>query len=368
MKKVTLTNIFPNPSFEEDLPFITTAENNEGMLGWFSTPQLGSSTTDDQIYKGEYSSEYCVYGARSLCVKKGRSVNPASSARFRIRIDGVVPGHKYYRCARMYQNGQEILNRAFVYFYTQAVTTTNALAGLNFGAVPKRWIFRSSVGTMNRNLLSNSIYAAILLYGTSYFTNNRETFLDGMMLIDLTEAFGDGNEPDAAWCDEHIPFFAGTIELDTIDLVTDRTEQDVEHSKHVIWAVKTKTATAAEIAEYNAANMKGSYNFSDVNRVMRAVAYLHDLLAAYGYRAKVNPVAWFLFPNNRMTGPYLENIRALRTAVPVLPSTPMVPENMDLFTYQKANDIEQILEDIEALVLNMDDSFWYAGDELYAGE
>jgi hypothetical protein len=32
------------------------------------------------------------------------------------------------------------------------------------------------------------------------------------MLIDLTEAFGAGNEPSVSWCDANIPYFIGTYE------------------------------------------------------------------------------------------------------------------------------------------------------------
>lgn len=33
---------------------------------------------------------------------------------------------------------------------------------------------------------------------------------DGWMIIDLTEAFGSGNEPTKEWCDKNIPYFTGT--------------------------------------------------------------------------------------------------------------------------------------------------------------
>jgi len=33
------------------------------------------------------------------------------------------------------------------------------------------------------------------------------------LLVDLTAAFGEGNEPDKAWCDGNIPFFVGTMEI-----------------------------------------------------------------------------------------------------------------------------------------------------------
>jgi hypothetical protein len=37
---------------------------------------------------------------------------------------------------------------------------------------------------------------------------------DGLMIIDLTEAFGEGNEPTKAWCDANIPYFSGTKDFD----------------------------------------------------------------------------------------------------------------------------------------------------------
>ena len=36
-------------------------------------------------------------------------------------------------------------------------------------------------------------------------------YLDGAMLIDLTASYGEGNEPDKTWCDNHISFFEGEI-------------------------------------------------------------------------------------------------------------------------------------------------------------
>lgn len=35
-------------------------------------------------------------------------------------------------------------------------------------------------------------------------------YVDAVMLIDLTEAFGSGNEPTKEWCDENISYFDGS--------------------------------------------------------------------------------------------------------------------------------------------------------------
>jgi hypothetical protein len=39
-------------------------------------------------------------------------------------------------------------------------------------------------------------------------------WFDGIMLIDLTESFGAGNEPSLNWCDNNIPYFTGTLNAD----------------------------------------------------------------------------------------------------------------------------------------------------------
>lgn len=38
-------------------------------------------------------------------------------------------------------------------------------------------------------------------------------YLDGCMVIDLTETYGAGKEPDKAWCDAHLDYFNGTINV-----------------------------------------------------------------------------------------------------------------------------------------------------------
>ena len=38
-------------------------------------------------------------------------------------------------------------------------------------------------------------------------------YIDDYMIIDLTEAFGSGNEPEKAWCDTNIRFFEGTASI-----------------------------------------------------------------------------------------------------------------------------------------------------------
>lgn len=43
----------------------------------------------------------------------------------------------------------------------------------------------------------------------AYTTDNIN--VDGIGIVDLTAAFGSGNEPDLDWCNENIDYFDGTI-------------------------------------------------------------------------------------------------------------------------------------------------------------
>ena len=40
--------------------------------------------------------------------------------------------------------------------------------------------------------------------------SGKVAWIDDAMLIDLTECFGSGNEPDKIWCDLNVPYFKGT--------------------------------------------------------------------------------------------------------------------------------------------------------------
>ncbi len=64
---------------------------------------------------------------------------------------------------------------------------------------------------------------------------------------------------------------------------------------------------------------------------------------------------------------YLRNIRLLRDAVAVYPSTPSAPPGMDRLTWQEANSMEKILADLDEIITNMAAAWFYSGD-LYAGE
>ena len=133
--------------------------------------------------------------------------------------------------------------------------------------------------------------------------------------------------------------------LDT--LVTDRTEADVK-----------------------ARNAKGTYNASDLNRVGAAMNYVADRLRAAGYDPHISPKTDWKetdWPTPQTMERYLGDLAELRGQFIQAATTPPVPPEMERLTWKEANNIEKILEDVDALLTNISSGWFYSG-ELYAGE
>lgn len=112
------------------------------------------------------------------------------------------------------------------------------------------------------------------------------------------------------------------------------------------------------------------YNASDLNRVGDAVRYLAKRFTDYGYAVAVSPKADWPESDTPTAGQmetYRLNIVNLRTVIAVMASTPETPETMRALDYVKANDIERILQDLDTLITNMSQAWFFSGD-LYAGE
>lgn len=154
-----------------------------------------------------------------------------------------------------------------------------------------------------------------------------------------------------------------------LNLITNRTQADVDRVAALAGRVSAGTATAAEQTEW-ASDLKGAYNASDLNRVGTAVAYVAGRLTGYGYAVSVSPRQdWQVtdIPTPESMTAYLADVAALRAVLTVAADTPAVPEGMEQLTWKEANDIEQILVDVDELLTRMAAAWFYSG-ELYAGE
>ena len=153
-----------------------------------------------------------------------------------------------------------------------------------------------------------------------------------------------------------------------LHLITDRTQLDVDRVDVLAkkgWA----NMTAEERSEWDA-GLKGAYNCTDLNRVQSAVRYLQDRFANVGYFIDLSDAkTWTTkdIPTQSEMAEYLADVKAIRGVLTLLSTTPPAPDSMVGFSYIKANNIEQILLDVDTLLSNMISSFVYSGD-IYGGE
>lgn len=171
LDKVTLVNLIPQPSMEGS--------------GWSG---------------GVYSDDVSFIGSRSYMLSTGASAGEANAQ----TISGIMlnPSHVYY--ARVY--GYQYINAGEVTFLwpSGASAFSNPMPAGNtgewnlYGALNSR--AGISTGEYSFNISFNSSVP-----GTIYF--------DGCMLIDLTDAFGAGVEPDLKWCDRNILYFEGSMDI-----------------------------------------------------------------------------------------------------------------------------------------------------------
>lgn len=156
---------------------------------------------------------------------------------------------------------------------------------------------------------------------------------------------------------------------DSLGLITDRTAADVARWRELHdkgWSAMT----AAERTEWSG-EMKGRYSYTDMNRVESVVDALSQRLFEKGYldtplSVKTDWDVWDV-PTVTDMRRYLNNISVLRGLVTVYPTTPEAPTIHQPFDYERANDIEQILIDVDNSLTAIPQSWIYAG-EIKSGE
>ena len=153
-----------------------------------------------------------------------------------------------------------------------------------------------------------------------------------------------------------------------LELITDRTAQDVERWQ-ALHIKGYQAMTEAEKAEWLSA-LKGAYNHVDMNRVEAAVAYLVGRLDELGHYVPAElKTDWTVNdqPTKADMDRYFANVALLRSILPMFSTTPEPPSTQKKLDYLAANDIEQILTDIDRRAKDISSSWYYAGD-IFTGE
>lgn len=182
-------------------------ENMDELIGCEVDYYIVKNLIDDASFENNqwndtnnnngYSTTEKLFGERSLYFATGTTLVP------NIPVEQPIVGHTYYgrRYVKSYGDNQPADCRFEVYAGDGA--GLNFVYGWNNGNFPE-WTLCSEVLPVNDYFGTSTIIRCFNVNTTADY------FIDGVMLIDLTECFGKGNEPTKEWCDTNIPFFIGT--------------------------------------------------------------------------------------------------------------------------------------------------------------
>ncbi len=113
--------------------------------------------------------------------------------------------------------------------------------------------------------------------------------------------------------------------------------------------------------DINNLTSKGYYNCTDLNRIEEWCEYLAEILNKYSYFVNITiKKSWSMLdlPTQSDLERIRQNVNTLRQAYF---SFTQIPENLDYMTWQKANDIEKILDEIDKILTAMENNFVYCG-------
>ncbi len=157
-------------------------------------------------------------------------------------------------------------------------------------------------------------------------------------VYNLTQIFGRDNEPTKKWCDKYLNYGIEYIEYAPLtDLIFDRTKLDIENE-----------------------TLKGFYNYNDLNRIEIWCDYLAGKLTEFGYPVSiVTKKDWSMrdFPTQAQMNRVRENIQALKNAFSSVTNVP----TSQYMTWQKANQFEKVLDEIDSRLTGTIDYFVYMG-------
>ncbi len=117
-------------------------------------------------------------------------------------VEAMVAGHQYYIAIDFYQTSDIALK---TYFYDPAYSVETS-------GIEPNWTRKSTIITAPTSSLN-----VPFRIGESSTDQSGSVYFKNAMVIDLTESFGKGQEPDTAWLDENVDFVDGRLGFIKID-------------------------------------------------------------------------------------------------------------------------------------------------------
>lgn len=200
-KTIFLNNLIKNSGFEAD-------------TNWDLSGNSNYVTTDK------------VSGSRCLKLPAGNTTPMGIQS-----LSPPILNHKYYSSVMLKSDGNTGGNDGRSEFY----------GGDGLG---KNWVFQSTLNFNNSSWTKVSSLHSIDVINASNFmwrlfivNPTANLFVDNLILVDLTAAFGLGKEPTKEWCDTNIPYFENEysiqVEISSTSITTVKDFVDIYNSKYI---------------------------------------------------------------------------------------------------------------------------------------
>lgn len=251
------------------------------------------------------------------------------------------------------------------------------LSEVGVNLLPPGPIYSSAVNLKyrNRRMVATALWGGIYLYAISLI-GEAANYENKTFTLSVNSIQSTGGNPQLSlwWHDENGYDYAGVTLTGNTRIATVNTaeypninnranlalyvyvtaDESVESGAEVVFngvmmengSVRHNYIPYTEIVP--TAATKGAYNYSDLNRVERAVEEIAEL-AGLTLVTKTNWTMWDIPTTDDMVR-YLNNIQAIRGLVSGVSAVPEVPTTMNNLTYTTANDIEKILVAAYAIV------------------
>lgn len=180
----SITNLITDGSFESSTPADNWTFTNSGVVN--------SGSDGSKSLRLKYSSTNTNYKATAT---QKTSVKP-------------IVDHKYYG-SLMVKNASGYTTGGGKFEWNNTDSVNGRLIFTRLNDVNTDWTRVSYITSIaTETYLGTDWFIKIIQVG-----QNKYSYVDSLILVDLTQAFGAGNEPNLEWCNNHISYFEGTTTI-----------------------------------------------------------------------------------------------------------------------------------------------------------